>query len=1176
MQKCSKDLVAVRLFQCICENMYDANASLPEEGTLQALALNTICKHLSHSKESGKRLFSGWATDSNMPVELSTLIVTWASQRREWLCDILVSALLSRGVLCSLPLKQALCITDKTIARYSEEKICAIENVGLSNHFLEIGGFMSKLATSGGSLMRFDGGGHQDVEDGMIKAIAQSCEGKLEILILDDCLQLTGAFLERVATCCPRLSHLSLNNCANVSDQSIQAFLFESKSVGDGVLECLELAGVDFGSLSAQALSMRGRHLQSLVLDGCRGLTDAGLRSISSACPQLQNASILRCGSLTSHGAWHLTKHPALFSLKLSLIVSPGTEPIRAILTPAEREVAEAPRMFTCHRCTYDNVDVSSTSVCAMCGALRLPTESRESVLTAYPLSICDSKTLRELHIDLMTQQEAEAVVHVSRLGSVLPGSLKSLTVEVGEHSQCQILIDTASINGLLEHCSTLDTLCVRGSMSGWMGHSAIDEVPELRSLGNLINLVITSVSTVSPSLLLAEVNRLSRGKLKTLQLGVPTPTETLLATGAGSETSSDPLTVEFSSMCLETLIVCHDSRLGSLTLRCPSLTHLDVTCCGLSSLDTTGCVEEENGRTYGTLKTLRVAGCLNLDEANIVSQAKVHTGLTSLDASISTSLTDSGLQKIMEYCPRLNTLVLSGCRNISLDGIAASRLAALTISHSKSLTATVLAGMAALPRMRSLCVSNCTLRGVLSGAGAASIKEAPAESTRTDFLDSSVIDLVESDRDGRASPSADLDVDRDSRTYSLQTNGNHVGDSDSNAVNGAINGSEEQSREGADFASYVNTRLEGLAGKKGRGSVTFSASYSSTQRDVVRSVASSFGFDCEDWEGGQRVVSTSVVDTPESDEDTPVERSLSSKQGEGSFLQGLEVAGDAKAVKRLEQLARLLPVERGGTRVVCLRYQKGMCPKKPLECEYAHFQANLHKIGRSKILLDLVQQSEGSKKGLPKQRRRSDSAETAAVMTTSAVQDNGVINQRARGGNGSFGSAAEAMMPTLYLHALQVLRIYNCSELEGLVGVKCPSLIHLSITNCRLLRSFDIEAQHLTHLDLSNCPLLTGWELRRNSLANLQVARFNGCKSLENKFLVSLVDHCRFLLRLEIISASEGGVDKPRQMYPGGKRDGLNSDRFSRNKQKSTPLEKGRPKLVVIRTKNQLAASKR
>jgi hypothetical protein len=44
------------------------------------------------------------------------------------------------------------------------------------------------------------------------------------------------------------------------------------------------------------------------------------------------------------------------------------------------------------------------------------------------------------------------------------------------------------------------------------------------------------------------------------------------------------------------------------------------------------------------------------------------------------------------------------------------------------------------------------------------------------------------------------------------------------------------------------------------------------------------------------------------------------------------------------------------------------------------------------------------------------------------------------------------------------------------------------------------------------------------------------------------------------------------------GKRDAMNSDHFSKNRQRTIPLknlEKGRPKLTVVRTKNQLASRK-
>lgn len=59
-------------------------------------------------------------------------------------------------------------------------------------------------------------------------------------------------------------------------------------------------------------------------------------------------------------------------------------------------------------------------------------------------------------------------------------------------------------------------------------------------------------------------------------------------------------------------------------------------------------------------------------------------------------------------------------------------------------------------------------------------------------------------------------------------------------------------------------------------------------------------------------------------------------------------------------------------------------------------------------------------------------------------------------------------------------------------------------------------------------------------------------------------------------VSVGSASGEKVRQQYPGGKRDAMNSDHFSRSRQRTMPLrnlEKGRPQLVIVRTKAQLGA---
>jgi hypothetical protein len=340
---------------------------------------------------------------------------------------------------------------------------------------------------------------------------------------------------------------------------------------------------------------------------------------------------------------------------------------------------------------------------------------------------------------------------------------------------------------------------------------------------------------------------------------------------------------------------------------------------------------------------------------------------------------------------------------------------------------------------------------------------------------------------------------------------------------------SEQQARE---FDCYVNSRLVPLTGKKGRGSVMFSSSYSAVQNAAVQAAAALLGLSYSDTDNGAKVSASAISSDASSlrfaddgsDSTSSQQQRGSSKQkrrdawsssdaandansstangsnghnssdstaaGSGTavttvnapFLQNIEVVADARSLKKLEQLAGLLPRERGGTkRVICLRYQKGVCNRRPLDCEWAHFQGNLQKIGRFKPLLDLVHMVEGSKKGSAKARRpRSDSfgeaaSAAAAVLAGSSGQSSGSVGSGSSSGQmsaaalqagadggssgsrsrgGSVGSATEASMPSLVFPSLQV-SLYSvvCCMVTTIELVAVVLLTLLQISSTVLLR---------------------------------------------------------------------------------------------------------------------------
>eukprot|EP00953_Heterococcus_sp_UTEX-ZZ885_P006114 3765-Heterococcus_DN1.PRE.4 len=174
-------------------------------------------EHIEHT------LFSRWASDSTLSLHTAAQIVAWAAHCNQ-LSDTLLRSLLERGSLRALPLgDDAVAVTDKLLMRYPEDKAQDLEAIELGRAFLEAGALIRKIVTTGGPNLS----GCEGIDDGAVKAVSKRCAG-LVTLQLRDCLELTGAFLEKLARNCPQLHRLTVDGCSRITDQSIQAFLLES------------------------------------------------------------------------------------------------------------------------------------------------------------------------------------------------------------------------------------------------------------------------------------------------------------------------------------------------------------------------------------------------------------------------------------------------------------------------------------------------------------------------------------------------------------------------------------------------------------------------------------------------------------------------------------------------------------------------------------------------------------------------------------------------------------------------------------------------------------------------------------------------------------------------------------------------------------------------------------
>ncbi|CAM9502881.1 unnamed protein product, partial [Ectocarpus sp. 8 AP-2014] len=306
-------------------------------------------------------------------------------------------------------------VTDSLLLRYPGESCAMLEEVclGWCPHLLEVEALLLKIRNAGidgqedeaCALRVLDVSGSEGLSDGILKALAGRCPA-LSTLKIDACSVVTGAFFPRLAEGCPSLTQLSAEACTDITDAAVSNFIMESQAVASGSLHSLRLGGCPIGSLTAQALLMRGSCLLELNLDGCSGFGDAAVRMVCRACPGLLELSLLGCSTLTSRGAWHCTQHPSVEALAITIPLLPGPEPIPPAPEKPRRRAAggggghrgdqqhrdadgeagaaagvrngegiagAAAEQWACSRCTLLNAERRST-----CQACRTPRGTRE------------------------------------------------------------------------------------------------------------------------------------------------------------------------------------------------------------------------------------------------------------------------------------------------------------------------------------------------------------------------------------------------------------------------------------------------------------------------------------------------------------------------------------------------------------------------------------------------------------------------------------------------------------------------------------------------------------------------------------------------------------------------------------------------------------------------------
>ncbi|CAM9785886.1 unnamed protein product [Scytosiphon promiscuus] len=329
-----------------------------------------------------------------------------------------------------------------------------------------------------------------------------------------------------------------------------------------------------------------------------------------------------------------------------------------------------------------------------------------------------------------------------------------------------------------------------------------------------------------------------------------------------------------------------------------------------------------------------------------------------------------------------------------------------------------------------------------------------------------------------------------------------------------------------------------------------------------------------------------------------------------GDVCQGLEFRVDGKTRVKLERLAAALPREPGrkqAGRPSCIRFLQDKCPNSAADCTWAHLPMHPPKTLKFKPLITHAQEPSSSASTKRNPAPRSQPATTAtsrsksprrhgsaAVITSGSVGGTaaGTVTGSTVGFGGGNDGGGDGGAAAVRFQNLQFLEIHSCPGLKRLEGLRCPALAVARVTSCRELAALGLEeASVLSHLDLSGCVRLEPWELpppvlggaasSDRTLADLRVVVANYCRALTPKFLARLVDHARHLHRLEIYDKGRARGKQPRSAssrpaffeFSAAKR-GLSRVEANRLVAKGAAilkaLDKGRPKLTVVRTKKE------
>ncbi|KAK6160529.1 hypothetical protein DH2020_003910 [Rehmannia glutinosa] len=139
---------------------------------------------------------------------------------------------------------------------------------------------LSSVANGCHDLRALHVAGCRFVTDTLLTALSMNCNN-LEELNLQGCTNLTDSGLTVLVEGCKRLKHLDLNKCSNIGDISISNI---SKACSSSLTTFKLLDCYKIGDDSILSLANYCKNLETLIIGGCRDLSDESIKSLALAC----------------------------------------------------------------------------------------------------------------------------------------------------------------------------------------------------------------------------------------------------------------------------------------------------------------------------------------------------------------------------------------------------------------------------------------------------------------------------------------------------------------------------------------------------------------------------------------------------------------------------------------------------------------------------------------------------------------------------------------------------------------------------------------------------------------------------------------------------------------------------------------------------------------------------